>query len=282
MININVMGVNLQRKECNKVKKYLLLLISTMLIVLYPISETQASSSYALTTYKTPVSTTYVWKQTFKEKVSKKSVTTKNIYLTEYNKSTHIPVSITLLTGSKTIQIKPKKALKAGTRYTLIIKNIKSSKGKTLTKKPIKKVFSTKKSVPVVKPQLTAILSTQVKTTSNTVIGAITEQNGKVSITYDFRNVSDQDVIESSTLVSAKNYTLTYTKVPDLVRSYMPVNYSEKVVKGENNLLVAEKLKETKISKSLIQQLFGTFSVEGILTDEAGQQTPIILTFKME
>lgn len=253
-----------------------------MLIVLYPISETQASSSYALTTYKSPVSTTYVWKQTFKEKVSKKSVTTNNIYLTEYNKSTRIPVSITLLTGSKTIQMKPKKALKAGARYSLIIKNIKSVQGKSLTKKPIKKVFSTKKSVPVVKPQLTAILSTQVKTTSKTIIGAISEQNGKVSITYDFRNVSDQDVIESSSVVAAKNYTLTYTKVPDLVSAYMPVNYSEKVVKGENNLLVAEKLKETKISMSLIQLLLHNFSVEGILTDEVGQETPITLTFRME
>ena len=250
-------------KGGSHVKKYLILLISAILIVLYPVSETQAKSSYALTTYKSPVSTTHVWKQTFKEKVSKKSVTTKNIYLTEYNKSTRIPVSIKLLSGSKTIQIKPKKALKAGKRYTMIIKNIKSAKGKALTKKPIKKVFSTKKSVKTaseVKPKLTTILSTQVKTTSKTVTGAITEQNGKVSITYDFRNASDQDLVESSSLVSAKNYTLTYTKVPDLVSSYMTENYSEKLVKGENNLLLAEKLKEKKISMSFIRLILGNFS----------------------
>ena len=261
-------------------KKYLILLTSFILIALYPVSETQAKSSYALTTYKSPVSTTHVWKQAFKEKVLKKSVTTKNIYLTEYNKSTRIPVTIKILSGSKVIQIQPKKALKAGKRYTMIIKNIKSAKGKVLTKKPIKKVFSTKKPVKTaseVKPKLTTILSTQVKTTSKTVTGAITEQNGKVSITYDFRNSSNQDLVESSSLVAAKNYTLTYTKVPDLVSPYLPENYAEKVVKGENNLLLAEKLKEKKINMSFVQLLLGDFTVEGILTDDAGQVTPITL-----
>lgn len=267
------------------VKKYLLLLVSVIVIGLYPVSETQAKSAYALTNYKAPVSTTHVWKQTFKEKVSKKSVTTKNIYLTEYNKSTRIPVSLTLLSGSKTIQIKPKKALKSGKKYTLIIKNMKSTKGKALTKKPIKKVFSTKKSVKTastVKPQFTPILSTQVKTTSKTVTGIITEQSGKVSITYDFRNFGTQDLVDSSSLVSAKNYTLTYTKVPDVISPFMTGHQTEKLIKGENNLFIAEKLKEKQITLSLVQLLLGNFSIEGTLTDEAGNVTPITITFIME
>ena len=262
-------------------KKYLVLLVTSILIVLYPVSETQAKSVYAITTYKTPVSTTYVWKHTFKEKVLKKSVTTKNIYLTEYSKSTRIPVSITLLKGEKTIQIKPKKALKAGQKYTIIMKNIKSVKGKTLTTKPIKKVFTTKKIVNKTsegKPKLTAVLSTTVKTTGRTVTGAITEKNGKIAISYDFRNSKDEELVESSSFVTAKNYTLTLTKVPPIVSVMLSESYTEKLTKGENDLLLAEKMKAYKASIGLIR-IVGDFTVEGTLTDDKGQVTPITLTF---
>lgn len=270
-------------------KKYVLFVLSAILFVAYPVSATQAAQSvYATTTYKTPVSVTQAWKQAFKEKVATKSLTNKNIYLTQYGKSTHISISITLLKGSKTIQIKTKRALKAGSRYTLIIKNIKSVKGKTLTKKSIKKVFTTKKKITIttkpaaVTPKSAMITSTSIKTTNNTVTGVISEQNNQVTVIYDFRKASNQEVIEDSSLVVPQTYTLTYTKVPPLVSSYMTGTHSEKVVKGENKLSISEKMKEKKINISMTRLLLGNFNVEGTLTDDAGKVTPITLTFMME
>ena len=54
--------------------------------------------------------------------------------------------------------------------------------------------------------------------------------------------------------------------------------YKEKLTKGENHLLLAEKIKASKASIGLIR-IIGNFTVEGTLTDDTGQVTPITLTF---
>ncbi|PLT35766.1 Ig-like domain-containing protein [Bacillus sp. V5-8f] len=259
-------------------KKFVLSVIAVILLIWSPGNQTQAKT-YVTTVYKNPVSVTYVWKQSFKERVAKNSISTKNIYMTEYDKTTRIPLSISLLKGEKIIQIKPTKALKNGQKYALVIENVKSVKGKVLTK-PLRKIFTTVKKPVAVKPQ-PAITSTIVKTTNKTVTGVIAEKNGKITITYDFRSCKDQEIIEDSSLTASQNYRLTFKKVPPTVSLFIPENYSEKLIKGKNKLQITEKMKEYKAQMGLIR-MGGNLILEGTLTDDAGRVKPITLTFTLK
>lgn len=264
-------------------KKVILLFSCLFLLAFYSADNTYAKG-YKTVTYKKAVAATHSWKLIYKKTISKKTVTSKTIYMTEYNKKTKIPLTLSLSKNKKTIQVKPKKALKAGKKYVLIIKNIKTTTNKSLAS-PAKKIFTIKKAKvikPVVKPkpEKPAISESIVKTVSQTIKADISHKNG-LTVTYDLSKSKDSDIILQTSLIAKEDYVLSFTKIPEAASLFIADDYTQSLKKGGNSLQVAEKMQEKNITIGLIR-LMDDFTFEGVLTNSAGVKQPITLVYKMK
>lgn len=269
-------------------KKVLLLVSCLFLFAIYPADHTYAKG-YKTVTYKKALSATHSWKLVYKKTISKKTVTSKTIYMTEFNKKTKIPLTRSLSKNKKTIQVKPKKALKAGKKYVLIIKNMKTTTNKSLAS-PAKKIFTIKKAKvtkPIVKPKpvkpvvkTPAISESIVKTMSQTIKADITDKNG-LTVTYDFSKSKDSDIILQTSLLAKEDYLLSFTKIPAAASLFIADDFTQSLTKGQNTLQAAEKMQANNITIGLIR-LTDDFTFAGVLTNSAGVKQPITLVYKMK
>lgn len=264
-------------------KKVFLLVSCFLLVTLYPADRNYAKG-YKTVTYKKAVAVTHSWKLVYKKTISKKTVTSKTIYMTEYNKKTKIPLTLSLSKNKKTIKVKPKKALKAGRKYVLIIKNIKTTKNKLLAN-PAKKVFTTLKAPIVKKPEpkvITPAISESVVKTTNQIFKAdISEKKNRLTVTYNLGDSRDSDIILQTSLSVKEDYKLTFTKIPAAASLFISDDYSQSLKKGHNNLHGTEKMKENHITIGLIR-LTGDYIFAGVLTNSAGVKQPFTLVYNMK
>ncbi|WP_071393428.1 S-layer homology domain-containing protein [Bacillus tuaregi] len=121
------------------------------------------------------------------------------------------------------------------------------------------------------------VRNTELIIDSSSLNGQLSSTDNGIQITYNLKNQSPESIIKEGTINVSEASTLSITKAPNKVMLVLGNDTTQQLTQGSNILSFTDKLSLVDISQ--ISDHIGNFTVEGKLTDHAGNSKDITISF---